>query len=110
MNYSEMEEKRKKALERMDSQVREVKTVMVECWARENGFSDVYFNSYEEAKQWIEENVNTNWKLRISFYKFEKESSEQLEQLMDDLKKGSSNAIIRNLSKLNEVVSHPIEF
>ena len=101
MNYSEM---REKALDRMYSQVEEVKTVMVECWARENGFSDVY----EEAKQWIEENVNTNWKLRISFYKFEKKSSEQLEQLMDDLKKGSSNAIIRNLSKLNEKVGIPI--
>lgn len=105
MNYSEM---REKALDRMYSQAEEVKTVMVECWARENGFSDVYFNNYEEAKQWIEENVNTNWKLRISFYKFEKKSSEQLEQLMDDLKKGSSNAIIRNLSKLNEEVGIPI--
>ena len=71
MKFEELKEKVKN---QMRSQVTEVKTATVEQWAKENGFTDVYFNDYEEAKNWVDENVNTNPKLRKDFYKFSEQA------------------------------------
>lgn len=93
---------REKVINQMQIQVKEVKKTAVEQWAKENGFSQVYFANYEEAINWVEENVNINRKNKKNFNKFEKEIDEILEKLMGDLENGSSSQLeknIRNISK-----------
>lgn len=67
MSLSGYRELREKVISQMESQVRDIKTIAVEQWAKENGFGNVYFEDYEQALEWIEINVNTNKRTKRLF-------------------------------------------
>lgn len=100
MSLSGYRELREKVISQMESQVRDLKTIVVEQWAKENGFGDVYFEDYDQALGWIETNVNTNKKTKKLFYEFESEVDDDLEYLVEELEEGSTSAVgrvVRNI-------------
>ena len=90
--YSELKEK---IVSRMNQQVKDVKTITVEQWAKDHGYGNIYFDSYEDAKKWVDENINSNRANKKSFYEFESEVDENLEGIMEDLETGSSSKLER---------------
>lgn len=100
MSLSGYRELREKVISQMESQVRDVKTIAVEQWAKENGFGNVYFEDYEQALEWIEINVNTKKRTKRLFYEFESEVDDELEYLIEELEEGSTSAmgkVVRNI-------------
>ncbi len=104
LNYKEL---REKVIKQMRTQVEDVKTVTVEQWAKDNGFSDVYFDSYEEAKEWVENNVNSKKNRKKDFYEYEKNVDKELQELADDLENGSSSAFTQKARELSKNVVKP---
>ncbi len=90
MELKKYKELKAKAMQQMGSEVKEIKMTCLEQWLFENGYGNISFASYEDAKKWIEENV-TDSKKRRDFYKTEEAVDEVLQGIMKDLEFGSSS-------------------
>lgn len=101
MGLESYDELREKVVTQMHEQAKDVKTIMVEQWARDNGFENVAFNNYDEAQEWVNENVNKKRKLKKSFYKFETEADDALSSIMQELEEGSSSEIMRRVKHIS---------
>ena len=91
-----------KVMTHMDGQVKEIKMLAVEQWARENGFKEVIFSDYESARIWVEQNINSDKKYRKEFNKFEKELDEELSSIINDLKMGTKSPFEKKVSKISK--------
>lgn len=97
-----------KVMTQMDEQVKEIKMLAVEQWARENGFKDVIFSDYESARIWVEQNINSDKKYRKEFNKFEKELDEELSSIINDFKMGTKDPFEKKISKISKKYVTPV--
>ena len=97
-----------KVMTHMDGQVKEIKMLAVEQWARENGFKEVIFSDYESARIWVEQNINSDKKYRKEFNKFEKELDEELSSIINDLKMGTKSPFEKKVSKISKKYVTPV--
>ena len=106
MGLESYNELREKVVNQMHDQAMDVKTVMVEQWAKNNGFENVAFNNYDEAKEWVNENINKGlspkkMKQRKNFCNFEAQTNDILNSIMQDLEEGSSSDIMRRIKHIS---------
>ena len=99
---------RNKVMNHMDGQVKEIKMLAVEQWARENGFNDVIFSDYESAKIWVEQNINSDKKYKKEFNQFEKELDEEISSIVNDLKMGTKSPFEKKISKISKKYVTPV--
>ena len=108
MGLIEYSELRNKVINQMDGQIKEIKILAVEQWAREKGFNDVIFSNYEMAKEWVEQNINSKKKYKKEFNKFEKELDTELKAIVGDLKNGTRSEFSKKINKISKKYVTPV--
>ena len=106
MGLESYDELREKVVNQMHEKTKELKTIMVVQWAKDNSFGDVAFENYDEAQKWVKENVK-GFKAKRSFNNFEAKTNDMLTSLMQDLEAGSSSEIMRMVKHASDKVVIP---
>lgn len=108
MGLIEYSKLRNKVIDQMDEQIKEIKILAVEQWAREKGFNDVIFSNYETAKEWVEQNINSKKAYKKEFNKFEKELDTELISIVEELKNGTRSEFSKKINKISKKYVTPV--